>query len=220
MLDCTAHRAELDDRMMSIRNLLDATHNTAHSPDASREARGLAIVLLYASYEHLLVSVCQSVLEKAGSLRVGNRRLRPGLQLFAAFPKLQAVQAGGSGSIWRGSGMEIVNTIIDRRGCSISPAVFPDDGSHMRRSQVTTVCNLLDFDPPAPILREVWERIDTIVSERNAVAHGRRTADEIGRNYTLLELTTLVDLWELRWKDFLAAAEARASTREFYRLAR
>jgi hypothetical protein len=219
MLDCTPHRDDLRDRLASVRRLLASTHQGLH-PDVSREARGLVIVLLYASYEQLLTSLCRSLLETTAALRVGNRRLRPGFQVFAAYSKLQAANVATQSAIWRGHGLDVVKTIADRRFCTISSDVFPYDGTNMKRTQVSTFCNIFELGDPAPILREIWGRLDTIVAERNGIAHGRLRPEEIGRNYSISDLQSLVDLWEKRWNDFLDAVEAKASTRAFYRLAR
>jgi hypothetical protein len=71
-----------------------------------------------------------------------------------------------------------------------------------------------------PVLREVWGRLDSIVSERNQIAHGRLTADEVGRNYSIGELMELVQLWRDRWGSFLGWVESKASTRDFFRTRR
>lgn len=222
MLDCTTHRAELEARIQSIRALLDATHRSPAPlhPDISREARGLCVVLLHAAYERLLTSLCRSLLETARGLRVSNRRLKPGFQLFAAFPKVEAASSVGKSTIWREKGLDLVKSVSERRECTIQTDIFPDDGSYMKQSQVRTFCTLFDLGPPGPLLREVWSRLDTIVTERNGIAHGRLTADQVGRNYSIQDMEALVTMWHLRWGEFLDHAEAKASTRDFYRTPR
>lgn len=219
MLNCSTQRKELQDQLVSIRGLLNATHALGQPtvPDISREIRGLCIVLLYASYERLMYSLCRSILETAKGLRVGNWRLKPGLQVFASFPALQSVGATPAGIWGREGGLNLVQTLRSRKTCTISPDVFPTDGSNMKRSQVSTFCKIFDLAEPGPILKEVWDRIDGIVSARNAIAHGRLTADEVGRDYTIAELHALVDIWELRWGEFLDHVESSASNRIFFR---
>ena len=221
MLNCDLHRSELQKRVDSIRAVLAATHSPATgTTDISREARGLVIVLLYASYENLLTSLCRSLLEAAVQLRVGNRRLKPGLKVFAVFDHLQAATDVTPSRIWRGGGLEIVDAITHPRSCTIDVSTFPSDGSHMKRGQLATFCTLFSLGEPGPVLREIWNRLDTIVDERNGIAHGRLTADEVGRNYSVQELANLADLWLLRWSEFLAWVESQAATRDFFRLAR
>ncbi len=222
MLNCDNHRRELDARVKSITALLDATHlstqGTSTGLNISREARGLAILLLFASYEHLLVMLCQSVLEAALALRVANRRLRPGLKLIAAHASLQGLINSTETAIWTGKGLKLIEALDNRKACSIATTVFPRDGSFMKTSQIRVFCDVLGFGDPAPVLRELWPRIDTIVTERNKIAHGGATADEIGRAYSIADTRKLVALWQARWGDFLTWAETSAASRDFFRV--
>src|SRR6266498_1430209 len=220
MLSCAPHRADLQNRLTSVRGILDATRSSnpyTNLPDISREARGVSVVLLYAAYENLLVSLCRSLLESAIHLRVGNRRLKPGLQVVAAYSKLQAINSVAPTKIWEGFGFDLVDTITNSNTCTISPDLFPHDGSNMRRSQVATFCRVFNLGDPAPVLREVWNRLDTIVTERNGIAHGRLTPDEVGRSYSITDIIELVTIWDGRWNDFLTWVEGQASTRDFFR---
>ncbi|MFJ7019489.1 HEPN domain-containing protein [Streptomyces sp. NPDC101117] len=213
---------EFRQRITVVRKLLDATDSSPGAPsaaspiDVSREARGLSIVLLYAAYEYLLKGISRALLESAMQLKLGNRRLKPEFQVFAIHAKLQALTDISAPQIWNGSGMGVIDALLDKT-CSINPNVFPNDGSHMKTAQVVTLCKVYGLNPPASTLREAWGRIDTIVSERNGIAHGQRTPEEVGRNYSIGELRNLVDIWERRWCEFLADVESKASTRDFYR---
>lgn len=221
MLSLNIHRSDLRRRLDTVRAILDATQPGAGQGgiEISREARGLSILLLYASYEHLLKNVCRSLLEEAQRLRVGNKRLKPGLRLIAAHPQLQGLSASTATGIWK-TGLGVVVALADSKECTISPNTFPNDGSNFKRSQVRTFCDVFDLGDPAVVLKEVWERLDTIVTERNRIAHGQATPDVIGRSYSENELRTLVGLWELRWGEFVDWVELAASSRSFFRMPR
>ncbi|MEU2106553.1 MAE_28990/MAE_18760 family HEPN-like nuclease [Nocardia sp. NPDC004085] len=210
-------------RIDVARKILDATD---YSPggvaegamiDISRESRGLCIVLLYAAYENLLKGTSRAILEAAIRCKVGNRRLRPEFQVFAVYSKLHSITDKSSNSVWKGDGRKVIDLLQDSSSCSINADTFPNDGSHMKSAQVATLCQSYGLGHPAPILGEAWGRIDTIVSERNGIAHGKRTPEEIGRNYSIGDLRNLVSIWEARWCDFLIYVERQASTRDFYR---
>jgi hypothetical protein len=87
----------------------------------------------------------------------------------------------------------------------------------MRTGQVRTFCELFGLGDPAPVINGIWARIDTIVAERNEIAHGQQTPDEVGRRYTSQEIRGLVDLWEGDWLAFLNWVEGQASSRDFFR---
>lgn len=88
----------------------------------------------------------------------------------------------------------------------------------MKRSQVELFCEIFDLGDPGPVLQEVWGRLNTVVTERNGIAHGSMTPEEVGRNYSLAEIQMLVNLWQQRWIDFINYVESRALKRSFYRL--
>jgi hypothetical protein len=203
----------------AVRRLIDATdqaHNP-HAPDAGREARGLAIVLLFASYENLLKSLCRRLLEIASTLRVGNRRLRKGFRLFAVHNQFRSASRASDRKIWRDIGPSLMACVFDSRQCSIDPNLFPSDGSFMKRSQVSLFCEIFELGDPGFILKEIWDRLDTIVTERNGIAHGSLTPEEVGRNYSLTDIKTLVSVWQLRWVSFIDHIESKAQNRVFYR---
>lgn len=218
LLDCSSHRIDLTERVGKIRELLDATHLAPPSyPDVGSAARGLSIVLMFASYEQLMKNLCRSILESAASLRVGVKRLKPGIKLFAISNVLHGVTAVSRVKVWQNHGPIIVRSLEDGSCENIATNIFPDDGSFMRTSQVRLVCELFELGDPAKLLKEVWRQLDVVVVERNGIAHGQLTADEVGRRYTIDDLRTNVDMWEVRWLEFLAHAEQLGSSRDFYR---
>ena len=202
--------------MARITAILDATEGGA----VAREARGLSIVLLYAAYERLLRGLARAILEAALGLRAGNRRLRPRLQVFAVLGRLRAVSQTSYGQMWDGRGLDVVEALNLRRTCTVSTDAFPNDGTHMRREQIMSFCGAFGLADPAPVLREAWDRIDNIVAQRNAIAHGERTPDEVGRSYTIDDIRELVLVWEARWFDFLAWVERQADSRAFFLMPR
>lgn len=221
MFDGGPYKDELKRRLASILLIVDASHPAVPAvPDISREARGLAILLLFAAYENLLTSLCRGLLEKAASLRVGNRRLKPGIQLFAVYPQLQAISTLPAHRIWKDKGRHLVELMQATRECTVGVDLFPIDGSFMKSTQVHVFCTLFDLGDPGPILKEVWGRLDTIVTQRNRIAHGAESPEEVGKRYTIQELRTLVQLWEQRWCEFVDHVERKASTRDFYRTRR
>lgn len=219
--DCEAHRDTLRERIDAARRLVDATKPQVlpmdgSGKDISREARGLAIVLLFASYENMLTSLCRSLLEAAAKSRARASRLKPGIRLFLVHDELQSLMAGGRKKLWNASGPNIVSALTNRPVREINKKLFPDDGSFMKSTQVAVFCKVFDFDHPAVTLNDIWAKIDTIVDQRNGIAHGRLTPDEVGRIYTHDDIVALINRWEDRWIAFLDSIEAHCSERAFY----
>lgn len=223
MINVTRHIDELNDRMDSAILLMDATHQTAGSGNlpgpAAREARGLVIVMLFASYENLLRSMTRTLLEAAVRCRVSTKRLQPGIMAFALANTAKAARDRSEKKLYSDSLPGIIKAFhSDRSSCTIDTGAFPDDGSYMKSSQVKLWCRTFGVGAPAAILRRTWTSLDAIVSQRNEIAHGSKTASEIGRRYTEQEVRRLVDEWRLDWTDFLNHVNALAGARDFFRV--
>lgn len=219
MFDGTPYRDELRARLSTIRRILDVGDPVPPSagPNISREVRGLAVLLLFASYENLLTSLCRGLLETASKLRVGNRRLKTGFRQFAVHGLFDSIRGASEKKLWKETGRKLLEQAFSPRACTIDAAVFPTDGSFMKCSQVSLMFDIFELGDPGPILKEIWARLDTIVVERNNIAHGKSAPEDIGRGYTSQEIRDLVDLWDRRWIELIDYVEARAASRDFYR---
>jgi len=222
MIDVTPHRAALADRISVVQSLIDETHPAPPATSAiSREARGLAIVLLFAAYEELLTSLTRTLLETAIRMRVGNRRLQPGFRAFA----LHSATSSARGVSDRKLFVTALPSLVDAAGQggappTINPDDFPNDGSFMKRSQIETWARLFNIGHPAKVLRRTWSGIDGVVAQRNGIAHGRLTPQEVGRTYTEAEIRQLTSDWAQDWDDFLSHVDRLAASRDFFRLPR
>ena len=212
----------LKDRIRGVRKLVETTKletlpMDGETPeDVSRDARGLAVLLLFAAYENLLYSLCRNLLEVAAKSRARGARLKPGIRLFLVHKEISGLGATGQRKLWKTSGPQLIAALSDRPASDLDMEAFPDDGSYMKASQVKLFCEVFEFGDPGPILREVWGKIDSIVDQRNGIAHGRLLPDEVGRNFTHDEIINLITAWEDRWTDFLDWIEGKCSEKKFY----
>lgn len=221
MLDLLSHRLEFVDRMTSAKNLVVSGNQTVDTNgDISRETRGLAMVLTFAAYENLLKKVSMSILEEVARSRARNRRLKPGYKLIATKNLFQSMMDRGGKSLWTGTGMKLMETATSPTQLNIMTNVWPDDGSYMKKSQVVTLCNVFDFSDPSIPLDRIWVDFDVVVGRRNAIAHGQRRADEIGRDYSFNEVMQIVEDWESSWCQFIDWVENQCVDSSFYLLPR
>lgn len=219
MLDLSSHRLDFMDRMASAKRLAISGNSTSGlANDISRESRGLCILLTFAAYENLLKKVCRSILEEVSRSRAGNRRLKPGYKLIATKNLFQSLMDKGEKGLWVGAGMTLMKSATSPSNLSISANVWPNDGSYMRRTQVVTLCDVFDFSDPSIPLHRIWLNFDVIVKRRNAIAHGERRADEVGRDYSFNEVINMVDDWEFSWLEFITWIEDQCVDSSFYLL--
>lgn len=90
---------------------------------------------------------------------------------------------------------------------TLNETLFPSNGSHYRPSQLNTIWRVFGIDKP--IVPEMIHlgRIEELVENRNAISHGRKTAEEVGRRYSIAELEKRID-------DVFALAKYIISTME------
>lgn len=224
MISVQLHIDALEERIETALRLIDETHPVGSPggpiPPApiSREARGLAVVLLFAAYENLLKSLTRTLLEAAINMRVGNRRLQPGFRAIALANSVKSVRDTAIKKLYTVTLPKLIE-VADPGGrtCTIDPGTFPDDGSFMKTSQVLAWCKLFNLPHPGGVLGSSWAKLDAVVSERNAIAHGRETPEKIGRSYTEADIRKLIEDWLDDWTNFLVMVETAASTRDFFR---
>jgi hypothetical protein len=224
MIDLSPHKLALDDRINMATRLIDETHPgsttsaTAVPGPISREVKGFIFVMLFGAYENLIYTVTRSLLEEAIKMRVGNRRLKPGFRAFALAASADSIRDLSEKKLYSHGLPKLVHTADPGgRVCTIDPNSFPNDGSFMKSSQIWLWCELFDIPQPHRILNRTWSLIDAVVSQRNGIAHGRLTPDQVGRDYSEIEIRQLIKDWHADWSDFLAVVEGRASSRDFYR---
>jgi hypothetical protein len=221
MISVQLHLDALDERIDAAQRLIDETHGAAKGTAISREARGLSIVLLFAAYENLLYSLTRTLLETAVQLKVGNGRLQPGFRAFALENSAKSVRDSSENKLYSRTLPNLIQAAAPAgRTCTIDTNSFPRDGSFMKRSQIEVWCELFDIAQPRLILANIWHSIDSVVAERNGVAHGRLTPDEVGRGYSEKEIRDMIRNWHGDWTTFLRTVESRASTRDFFRTPR
>jgi hypothetical protein len=222
MIDVTPHRAALADRIAVVVSLIDETHPAPPATSViSRETRGLAVVLLFAAYEDLLTSLTRTLLEAAVRMRVGNRRLQPGFRAFALHSATKSARGVSERKLFLTALPGLVEAASHGSGPStINPDDFPNDGSFMKRSQIETWARVFNIGPPSKLLFRTWSGIDAVVAQRNGVAHGRLTPQEVGRNYSEAEIRQLTSDWASDWDDFLIHVAAAAASRDFFRTPR
>ena len=222
MIDVTPHRRALEDRIAVVTKLIDETHPKGPvAGPISREARGLAIVLLFAAYEELLVSLTRTLLEAVVRLRISNRRLQPGLRAFALRSSAESLRDVSERRLFISALPNLVDVAArsDQKP-TVNTGDFPKDGSFMKQSQIKVWAKTFGVDHPRLILSHVWDSIDAIVVQRNGVAHGSLTPQEVGRAYSEDEIRQLVADWWADWDAFLLHVNGLASSRNFFRLPR
>ncbi|WP_125967698.1 HEPN domain-containing protein [Bifidobacterium samirii] len=197
-------------RMSCIRDLINATHPNADlsdespriSPTVQKSVRGLVIVMLFGAYEKTVKSLCQELIETASTFRGKQKNLTMPFRLIGIFNQINALrdQSIKRSTIWERTLPDLLGRI--EGDASLLCNTWPDNGEYMKRSQLKLFCRVFNLSQALQQLGPINDKLDMIVVERNQIAHGELTAEEVGRRYSETEIRSLVDEWETRWTSF------------------
>jgi hypothetical protein len=157
---------------------------TPASSPAETAAKGLMFVQLYAIYEYAVSNAVRASWMEITSHQMAIRDIR--LEMLSAIldDHLKSAAMCGEKRVWE-TRMTLFRRVDDQNPAEVADDVFPFDGSHFRVKQLQTIWNLFGI-PGNPLPRPpLIGLIDNeLVEHRNAIAHGRATAESIGRRYS------------------------------------
>lgn len=226
LLNVSTVETQFLNRMDETLRLVDAAHTSQplvvvqSSPAASieREARGLAMVMIFAAYERALRSLTREIIEAANRVRVGVPRLQPPFRAIAAEPRALSLREVGRKKFHSTALPQLVRSLYQSQPPALlNTDFFPDDGSFMKRAQISTWCSFFDVGEAPRLLMRIWHNVDGVVSDRNAIAHGESSPGEIGRRRSEAEVRGLMTDWRDDWRDFIQHVGTLGSSRDFFR---
>ena len=181
-------RLEIASRIVDVKKVLAAVGALREKPDVSSTCRGLIFVALYGVYEFAVTASVQGALRYIQSHSLSCNDIRRSLLSLVLHPSWMSANAAGRKRIWQARCELVEEMASEEPLVELDDSLFPNDGSHFGSGQLQTIWSV--FGVSAPIVPEprLLGRIEELLENRNAIAHGRRTASEVGRSYSLLEM--------------------------------
>lgn len=157
--------------------------------------KGLMFVQLYGVYEHAVNSAVQSAISTIRDDQLSPSQLHHRLLTLVLDAEFMAVVDTGRSKTWSRR-LELVERFEDRSEfSSLSNTIFPADGSHYRIKQLRTIWEIFGLTVPVVPEQRLLGRVDELVENRNAIAHGRRTPEDVGSRYSVGEIAkTITDV--------------------------
>lgn len=183
MFDAT--RREVAARIGEGRRLLATA---AKATVAAATCRGLLFVELYGTYEYAVTRAVQAALDTIRRESLNYGEIRRSVLAIVLDAQFDSAAKSGRDRLWE-QRIALLSAIDDDgQVAELRDSVFPNDGSHYRAQQLTTVWQVLGIASPVVPDRKFLGRINELVDNRNAIAHGRRTAHEVGARYSIAEM--------------------------------
>jgi hypothetical protein len=163
---------------------------------SQREAttcKGLMFIQLYGVYEYSVKSTVQTVLSFIRRDTLSPREIHHRALTLAMNGTFDSASRVGPLKTWQ-KRLELVADLESSQPLhSLVDTAFPSDGSHFRPRQIQTIWDIFGLTvPPLPESKFIG-RINELVENRNAIAHGRRTADDVGSAYSFEDMRKRVD---------------------------
>ncbi len=157
--------------------------------DNAATAKGLAFVQVYAVYEFTVCSVVRTAID---SIKAHNHRMQdliPPLMALALDAELNSLRDVGDRRVWQNRLALFEKAFSKDRFDIPSNTGPPHDGSHFKYSQLQIIFRVFGIKRLPVRRRAHIGRINEVVGHRNQIAHGAETAQDIGRRYTLAEIS-------------------------------
>lgn len=182
-------RTEVTSRFASIETFFKGAHGL--KGNSAQIAKGLAFVQVYAAYEYTVSTVVQIAVDVLIAHSHPTKDLLPSLMALFLNGELQSLRDCPPKDIWDRR-LRLFKQVFSSAAASVPNTILPSDGSHFRHTQLQVIFEVLGIErTPAQRQRHLY-RIDEVVEHRNAIAHGRETAESIGRRYSRSEILRVV----------------------------
>jgi hypothetical protein len=145
-------------------------------------AKGLVFVPVYAVYEHTAKSVMRLAVDEIVAHAHKYSDLTPALLAVFLSPEVDALRQCPDKGEWERRFSLCEKALSDDPIMPVN--VMPHDGSHFRHTQITVMLRALGVRRSLTLRRRHLYKIDEVVNNRNAIAHGLETPADVGRRYS------------------------------------
>lgn len=180
-------RKEVDSRYDGALQLFNAVCSTKGQKPYMQRMKGLAFVEMYAFYEYAVHAAVKMSLTTIRNADLSIPKLAPCLQGLLLDSNLQSISESKKQRQWSVRS-DLFRGLQSETTAATNVDLFPDDGSHYRRSQLETIWLVLGVHGQIVPDDRIFPLIGEVVEHRNAIAHGRERPEDIGRGYSAAEI--------------------------------
>ena len=106
-----------------------------------------------------------------------------------------AIYSAGNKTKWD-KRRELSQRIVHNEKVEINPNIMPTDGKNLRRGQLQSIANSFGILSPVLPDESITGYIQELVNNRNYIAHGDKTPEEVGKAYSIDDLKTEYKIYE------------------------
>jgi hypothetical protein len=208
----TARIMQVDEVFRIMKKLEDDEVNGRSHHPGLKSLKGIMFVQMYAVYEFIVTQSFATLVKIFNSYLIPLKDTRISIIGLALHPQFQSLVSLSERRSWLKK-IELLDACDSNAASFIQEGLFPMDETHFRQGQLETICSIVGL-PSGALLPDPrfigWVR--ELVEHRNAIAHGRETAEAIGSRYTYSEIEARGVTLNVVCNHILATLENHAST--------
>lgn len=182
--------------------------------DFGRLQKGMMFVSLYASIEYTSINCCFNFLSILQNKEHIPSKYKNNLLCVILESNFKSVIDSGKKTVWNKKS-ELIESIFSTDKANIDNTVIPTNGFNIGFSELKDVWKF--FHLPGPVVpdgQNYWY-LDEIKGHRNAVAHGREKAAEVGKRYTFVELEKRHNFVNMLCSHIIAAFDSHVKNESY-----
>lgn len=184
-------QSEVSNRLLTAKQHFALCCPNDLAPQAT-VSKGMVFVQLYAAHEYSTKAMVRAGLAALKSAGTQLQSVRWELLALVLNRETCSAMDAGKEKAWS-KRIEMFCRANSQAIVDDKDETFPSDGSQFRLSQSYLIWEL--FGVPGPVLPDVrlTQLIGEVVEHRNAISHGRSTAEDIGRRYSRSDIINKID---------------------------
>jgi hypothetical protein len=184
-------RTDIESRFQTVEQFFQATKQ--FKGNVALAAKGMTFVQVYAIYEYTVRTAVQVAIDAINAHKTRMRDISSPLMALYLDRELSALRDCGDKKVWN-SRIELFKRAFSKDPVDLpNSAGPPHDGSHFRHTQLLMIFHVFGITRlPVRRKRHLY-RIDEVVDNRNQIAHGSETAEEIGRRYSRSDVAHIIE---------------------------
>jgi len=171
--------------LRQIKVLEETSDNSVN--ELLKTLKGMFFISIYSSLEYSIVNSCSKFLSLIEGDSLFPMRFKNNLLCILLDAEFNSVIGCGKKKVWEKK-EGLIERLFSEVPIRIDNTVFPSDGINIGKKQLDDVWRFMHLPgDPIPAGENEWY-LKEIKDHRNAVAHGRVAAAEVGKRYTYGDL--------------------------------
>jgi MAE_28990/MAE_18760-like HEPN len=184
-----ALRLEVMERFTAVEHHFRQSRSFRGVP--SLTAKGLVFVQVYAIHEFATRNVVRIAVAAIAAHSHTYASLSSSLLAMFLDAELNSLRDCGQDKIWDRR-IGLLDRATSQDPVSAPGTPFPMDGTHFRHSHLNLILKVFGIRRTLTVRRRHLYKIDEVVDNRNFIAHGEKTADEVGQRYSRQDVNDVI----------------------------